>query len=313
MLKHRLKSAYYSVASFAGTGTKLKHLRQNKLVTILNLHRVSREASEYWPPLAPEVFDDLLRFLKAEFHVCDIRELATCETDRPVAVLSFDDGYRDFIEYALPLIERHEMPVNMNIVPECAITGRPIWNVRLYDYLQSASIGEINSLDIPGFSVRLGGEDPQAKMKFGVALSSYLKNRPRLERQEILSSIDSSLGNGTTRMMTTDEIRSISSRVSIGAHSYSHESMAYEDSAFFEEDFLKCKAYFESELGMPLSTYAFPNGSYRSEQIEYLRRNGIRQILLVDEKFADMSSDVLTRLTIYGETAAEARMKALGF
>ena len=185
MLKRRLKRVYYSVASFAGAGAKLRQLRRNNLATILNLHRVSREPSEYWPPLSPEVFEDLLSFLKAEFHVCDIRELATTKRDRPIAVLSFDDGYRDFLEYALPLIERYGMPVNMNIVPECAISGKPIWNVRLYDYLQSASTDEINGLGIAGFSPRLDSDAPDAKMRFGVALSSYLKNRPRLERHAL--------------------------------------------------------------------------------------------------------------------------------
>jgi hypothetical protein len=88
--------------------------------------------------------------------------------------------------------------------------------------------------------------------------------------------------------------------------------MEFEDESFFEDDFQQCRRYFENELSQPLSIYAFPNGSYRPEQIEYLRRNEVKQVLLVDEKFADAGSDVLTRLTIYGDSSAEVRMKALG-
>lgn len=270
--------------------------------------------SEYWPPLAPEVFEDLLIYLRREFHICDIRELGQVESAKPVAVLSFDDGYYDFIEYALPLLERYQVPANMNVIPECAITGRPIWNVRLYDFLQRASVEEINGLNLPGFTGRLEADDRRSKVRFGVLLSRHLKNRPKNERIEILRSIEPKISSvETTRMMTTEDIRGIAGRVSIGAHSFSHESMAYEDDSFFEEDFEKCRAYFEDELRTPLSIYAFPNGSYRTEQIEFLRRNAVEKILLVDEKFADRRSDVLTRMTIYGENGAEVRMKALGF
>lgn len=314
MFRNGLKNIYFSVVSATAAGSRLKQLRDRGLAAVLNLHRVSRDMSEYWPPLAPEVFEDLLIYLRREFHVCDIRELGQVESAKPVAVLSFDDGYYDFIEYALPLLERYQVPANMNVIPECAITGRPIWNVRLYDFLQRASVEEINGLNLPGFTGRLEADDRRSKVRFGVLLSRHLKNRPKNERIEILRSIEPKISSvETTRMMTTEDIRGIAGRVSIGAHSFSHESMAYEDDSFFEEDFEKCRAYFEDELRTPLSIYAFPNGSYRTEQIEFLRRNAVEKILLVDEKFADRRSDVLTRMTIYGENGAEVRMKALGF
>lgn len=313
MIRRQLKQIYYTV-TFATSGrSRLKRLQTENGAAILNLHRVSHQPNNYWPPLSPEVFEDLLGYLSSEFHVCDIRELNSTESKKPLAVLSFDDGYYDFVEYALPLIERYSLPVNMNVIPQCATTGRPIWNVRLYDFLQAASMDEINALDIPGFTERLERDDPQAKVRFGIAVSRFLKNRPRVERDEILKSIEPKIeGSATTRMMTTEEIRQIADRVSLGAHSYSHESMAFEDDSFFEEDFQKCRSYFEAELNTPLTIYAFPNGSYRPEQIYYLRRQSVKQILLVDEKFADARSDVLTRLTIYGDSGAEVRMKALG-
>lgn len=314
MLRQSLKKVYYQAAFAAKAGARLKYLQRNDLAVVLNLHRVSDQPSEYWPPLTPSVFEDLLKFLKSKFHVCDIRELRQVRSEKPVAVLSFDDGYYDFIEFALPILERHKVPANMNVIPQCAITGKPIWNVRLYDFLQSAPVAEINKLEVPGFTERLKGDGPVAKRRFGIALSRYLKNRPRRDREEILRSIEQRFeSQDTTRMMSTDEIRQIADHVSLGAHSYSHESMAFEDDAFFQEDFQKCRGYFETELATELSIYAFPNGSYRPEQIEYLRENSVEKILLVDEKFADARSDVLPRLTIYGDSGAEVRMKGLGY
>lgn len=289
--------------------------RQNK-IAVLNLHRVSNVESPYWPPLRPEIFEELLLFLQENFEVCLFDQLPDIRTTKPVAVLSFDDGYYDFIEHALPLLEKYGMPANMNIIPQCAETGKPIWNVRLYDFLSSAAKSLIGEIKLPGFEAKLAGDSPQDKLRFGLKISRYMKSRPRLKREEIWQSIEQVMAKvdyPQTRMITTAEISQIGWQTHIGAHSFSHESMGIEDNEFFERDFEQCRKYFAESLELPLSTYAFPNGSYRPEQIEFLRKEGIRQILLVDDKFAERRTDVFTRLTIYGETKKEVKMKALGF
>ncbi|HEX8638897.1 MAG TPA: hypothetical protein VF692_12590, partial [Pyrinomonadaceae bacterium] len=63
----------------------------------------------------------------------------------------------------------------------------------------------------------------------------------------------------------------------------------------------------------PLTIYAFPNGSYRPEQIDFLRQRGVKHVLLVDENFAEPDTQAYPRLTVYGETAAQVKMKALRF
>jgi len=36
---------------------------------------------------------------------------------RPAVVLSFDDGYQDFVEYAMPVLAKHGVKVNFNVCP----------------------------------------------------------------------------------------------------------------------------------------------------------------------------------------------------
>src|SRR5262249_44540334 len=50
------------------------------------------------------------------------------ETSRPFAVLTFDDGYRDNIEYAWPILTRHDVPWTVFITPDFVDRcGRPWW------------------------------------------------------------------------------------------------------------------------------------------------------------------------------------------
>lgn len=311
------KNIYYAgVALLQLHRRRTASLKRDGKIAVLNLHRVSDASSPYWPPMKPAVFESLLVFLKANFDLRLFRDLNESVGSRPIAVLSFDDGYYDFLEYALPILRRHGLSANMNVIPQCAESGEPIWNVQLYDFLAAAPMTAVNKLDIPGFGAKLTGGTESEKLRFGLQLSRYLKSLSRAKRLETWGGIAAPMADTEyprTRMMSTDEIKSIAGEVEIGVHSFSHESMGNESTQFFEKDLDRCQEYFEQGLALPLSIYAFPNGSYRPEHIEILTRRGFDQILLVDEEFASHGANVIPRLTMYGETAREVAMRVLAF
>jgi hypothetical protein len=57
--------------------------------------------------------------------------------------------------------------------------------------------------------------------------------------------------------------------------------------------------------------YAFPNGSYREEQIEIVRESGVQHVLLVGQNFENGTSPH-KRFRFDAKTFSEARFKALG-
>ncbi|HEX2640590.1 MAG TPA: hypothetical protein VHL50_08470, partial [Pyrinomonadaceae bacterium] len=76
MLRQVLKNVYYAGASAIGLDSRgLRKLKADGKVAILNLHRISRDANAYWPPLRPEIFEELLKFLQSNFEVCAISDL----------------------------------------------------------------------------------------------------------------------------------------------------------------------------------------------------------------------------------------------
>ena len=313
-----LKNLYFRLLGLAGSDRRLLgNIRKQDLLVILNLHQVSPVANPFWSPLAPEVFDQLLAFLKQKFYVSTFANLAAAPADRPCAVLSFDDGYYNFVEHAMPILHKHGLAANLNVIPGCVNTGEPPWNVGLYDFLNSVPRKLINEMRLPGFDARLADDSTDAKARYGLQISRFLKNRPRRERLELWADVSTVMARASdikaTRMMDAADVREAAATHEIGVHSYSHESMEFEDEKFFEDDFQKCVAYFRDELRLPLQIYAFPNGSYRPEQIAYLDKQGIQRILLVGENYARREQRVLPRFTIYGATPAETRLRALGY
>lgn len=313
----RVKNLLYAMlASTGGISRRLERLRHQNLVVVLNLHRVSPEPNEFWSPLSPAVFENLVVFLKQHFQVVLFRDLPGIRADKPIAILSFDDGYEDFVEHAMPILERHDIRANLNIIPSCVETGKAIWNVQLYDFLQAASATSIEDIRLPAFSHRLAGDDKRSKMQYGLKISAFLKNRSRSERRvlwaRVAEVINAAKHYERTRMMTAADVIAASKVHEIGVHSFDHDSMGFEEDDYFLADFDRCRRYFQQTLGLPLDIYAFPNGSYRPGQVSALQANSVRHILLVDEAFTHPDRDVHPRFTVYGETAAEMKLIALG-
>ena len=292
-----------------------RRLQTRCLVPILNLHRIHPEPNPYWSPLTPDLFDQLLGYVGRHFHVTTLRDMEMVP-DRPSVVLSFDDGYRDYLDYAVPILQKHGMTANQNVIPACIESGRPPWNVAMHDFLQVAPPSLVAEMDLPGFLVPPPGDDPAEKARYGLALSRFLKNRPRAERQSLWTGVAAAMARygdvPFTPMLTAAEVRQAAAVGEIGAHSFDHESMGYEDMAFFAADVAACQRYFGETLGLPMDTYAFPNGSHRPEQVTWLHQQGVSRVLLVGEHLAMAGGGAYGRLTVHGATLDELKLRAVG-
>ena len=112
-------------------------------------------------------------------------------------------------------------------------------------------------------------------------------------------------------MMSQSDVEAMSAIHELGAHSYDHETMSLLSDAEFSEDLDRCGAYFE-QLGSRMKIFAFPYGSFRVSQVETARARGVEYVLLVGERPAMIGRGVYTRITMYGDSDAELRLRALG-
>ena len=285
---------------------------------ILNIHNVSPKPNAFWPGLAPHDFDAVVTYLNQHFSIRTLGELDQQDADpRPRMVLSFDDGYLDFVEHAMPLLARHGIRVNQNVIGSAVVTGSPPWNIQMYDMLVNAPLPLLQQLRLPGFSFKLTRDSALGRARFGATLSAHFKSRSRAAREPLVAEFVYQLREvevrHPTRMMRAAHVAAAcAAGHEIGCHSYSHESMAYESTAFFEEDFLRSSDLFR-QLEIPLTIYAFPNGSHRREQVSFLKAAGVRHVLVVDDRLVRGSERaVLPRVTLWGQSAAEIRLRAVG-
>ena len=286
---------------------------------MLNLHSVDPNPKPFWPALHPQLFSGLLEWLQGRCTVTlpsMLGDLARTDAQRPLVVLSFDDGYRDFVEYAMPILERFGLQANQNVIGQSVETGRPPQIVHFADFLNAAPSSMLRELRVPGFNAGLASDDPLDKERFGASIMNHLKQMPPASRGPVWAELQGPMSEveieRPTRMMSREDVSAAAQAGhEIGSHSYSHESMEFLDDDEFVDDFKRCQGVL-ARVPCDATTYAFPNGSYRTGQIELLRDLGVQHVLLVGERPSRPDTNVHTRLTVRGHSLSELRVRAAG-
>lgn len=311
-----LKAGYFATLQAAGLNRALLRRRQTRPDTalVLNLHRVSPERNPYWPPMTPPQFGRLLSYLRRHFDVVTFEQLHEPGDGRPRVVLSFDDGHHDFVDYALPILDACGLRANHNLIVEGVEDGVTPWMTKVVDALNASSVRHLRQLRVPGMTFQLEGDDDQSKAIFGARTTALLTSMSIAERAEQCADVQR-LIDGTdnfTPMMTRAEVKSIVGVHELGAHSVDHETLSLLNEAEFTAQIDRCTSFMEG-LGLPMRIFAFPYGMHTAWQVELLRARGVAHVLLVEELPTYVATGVYSRITMYGDTDAEVRLRALGF
>ena len=134
----------------AGAGAArvlLRGRRGQRRVVGLCYHSIHPTAS--FASASPELFERQLEWLAEECEVIPIRSMldavAGGEEDRPAVAITFDDGYRDNHEFALPLLKKYGLPATFYVTVGL-LDGDPAVHER-FQQLRDVPAAEIRPLE----------------------------------------------------------------------------------------------------------------------------------------------------------------------
>lgn len=283
-------------------------------LSILIFHRVHAQTDGLFAhePDA-ERFDRLMRFIARSFNVMSLGKAVTCLAEGRLPpralVITFDDGYADNAEVAVPILMRHGLTASFFISTGFLDGGR-MWNDSVIECLRACRHSEI---DLESFG--LGRYSLEGTAERRVAISSLLQHIKYLslaEREIAITRLQRLCGVAdlpTNLMMRSEQVREIHlSGMEIGAHTIHHPILTTLTPAEAEYEIRGGRELLQSIIDAPVDMFAYPNGKpdsdYDYNHVLLLKKIGFRAAVSTAPGVARSEDDLfqLPRYTPWGAT-----------
>lgn len=245
-------------------------------------------------------FDLALQRMTAMFNVIPLRDavrhLAAGTLPPRAACITFDDGYADNLELAMPILKRHKVSATF-FVATGFLNGGRMWNDTVIEFVRRFPEEMIDASAIGLGKHPIGSMDQRRQAI--VALIGQLKYLPMEQR---LTQIDRLVDLGGIAlpddlMMTSAQVIALKDAgMDIGGHTVNHPILAKLPAAQARAEIAEGKHALEAMIGAEVPLFAYPNGKpgvdYLPEHVAMARDLGFEGAVSTAAGAGKASSDL---------------------
>lgn len=279
---------------------KLYRFIHRNSVAILMLHGVmDEEASSAWVPLRPQLSRKRLRatleILSQYYNFIRLQDAVDMLSGRvpmkPYSlVLTFDDGYRNQLKHALPILQDFNAPAAIFLTTGHIDQRKPFWFDRLDYALQHARLAG-REFKIGNESIRFPSdsrEDVRAAFK-QLRDAAKRVDRPDTMMAQEMDMLAERLENESGRRLADifehddwsaildwKEIRAAGAQslVTFGSHTVDHTRLGLATEEEIRHQAKKSKKTIEKHTGKECRFFCYPSGSFSSRSLNVLQETG---------------------------------------
>jgi peptidoglycan/xylan/chitin deacetylase (PgdA/CDA1 family) len=258
-------------------------------LTVLIFHRVLPEPDPLFPGEVDAArFDELLGWVKTWFNVLPldtaISRLHEGSLPDRAAALSFDDGYADNHDVALPLLQAHGLPCSFFVATGFLDGGR-MWNDTL---IESVRLSRLPTLDLRGLvdgrgeDLGLHGLGDTAGRR--AALGKLIERVKYLPPEARVACVDAIAARAEVAppddlMMSSEQVRALrAAGMQIGAHTVSHPILATLDNQRAADEIARSRDVLHALLGEKVGLFAYPNGKPGTDYLPEVHPGIVREL-----------------------------------
>jgi peptidoglycan/xylan/chitin deacetylase (PgdA/CDA1 family) len=252
------------------TGLALRRARQAGKPRILMYHAIGAEDTPV------EIFVHQLQVLRREFELVSLAELLDRRAQRKATgdevAITFDDGVRNHVTAAYPLLLEHRAPATFFVCPGLMDSGRWIWNTELRVRLRLLSDFERGKLARALALADSGVE----------AIIQYSKRLKLCDRQQLEAEVQARTREFTPSeaqveryaAMSWTQASALDPRiVTLGSHGVTHSILTSLSQEQKRVEIASSRQLLERRLGRSADVFCYPNGDYDPGTVALVRDN----------------------------------------
>jgi peptidoglycan/xylan/chitin deacetylase (PgdA/CDA1 family) len=253
-------------------------------LSVLIFHRVLPRPDPLFPeePCA-ERFEGLMRAVAAGFEVLPLGRAYALwsrgELPRRALTITFDDGYADNAEVALPILRRLDIPATFFIATGFLDGGR-MWNDSVIECIRGCRLERVD-LGAFGLGEQVLG-DVASRRRLIDQVLPHIKYASLSAREQALSALHEACGRPplpADLMMTTAQVQALhAAGMEIGGHTVHHPILTELSDDEAEHEIATGRARLQQITCAPVDVFAYPNGKpgrdYGPQHVAMVRRLG---------------------------------------
>ncbi len=284
-------------------------------------HRVFPERDILWDPMDIKLFEKCIKHLSNNYDVVRIEDLVKSGNmggKDKYATINFDDGYKDNIEYAAPILAKYHCNASFYVVTDCIDKNVPTWTHVLEHTFQHTQFPKID-LNFEFLSPELRVSElptKEARIAYVKKLKPFLKGISHDNRNMVLETVVHTFKDAELPqlMMNWEDLKQLHNAGHyIGSHTVTHCMLGTMDNIEEINHELKYSAErIQTNLGYFPITISYPVGSFNETTKRLSKEAGYEIGLAVKQNtYNPQKDDVfeIPRIELYNEPWWKTRLR----
>jgi len=260
-------------------------------------------------------FEKTIAYLKANFDIVTLSDIFEIHREnrklkRKAIALTFDDGYLNNFNTALPVLKKYMTPATFYIISKGLLEPDFIVWPDAIDLMKKYNADEIklNNLKFPPpnfYNDQIKSELINYLKTTGDQAEIYTQSVFGGEAKKRISELEE-----LTRLIDKETIKKYASEplLEFGSHTHSHFCLEYLSKDVLIDELSRSKELIETITQQKVISLAFPDGSYNQETLYEAKKLGYQNLVAVNYHFNENNSDpnLLSRFTISNSTTFES-------
>ena len=311
MMKHVLQKLVLLTLDALGVNALFRFFNRNKAL-IIWYHGVCDDGFDLLKGyderhIPKSLFRKQVEFLKRKNYVfVTLSELVETieekKSTKKLAVLTFDDGFRNVVENAYPIMEELSAKGCFYLVSNLIGENRLLWTDYIETLIRNTRSREFKFI-FKGEQISYELNSTKSRQKAMRDIKRKLRSVSDTERQEHLRQFDDNLEDIPKEFLFADwdQIRTLNRAIlEVGSHTRNHpDCRGLVSDLEFENELMNSKKDIEQRIGCGVAHYCYPGSSSFDERViirvnEYVKRYGYASATTTIPGLNDQNSDPYT-------------------